>query len=283
MTGQNDDRWGCPDWRNADAYPVDPDELEDWEWRWQFVRRHPRYRKLWTKRDPKLDTLPHMGWLFFPHADTPEGKFSPDDWEELNLDFGFALWFYDPNEACPNMLGDSLWLDALRMSGHIVDCSPGNEDFPSIDQMYELLRGTEVYDLLDLISVMNFCRMKYKTWRLLGNPRFSLATFDLAKPIDTQIEQVKQQLNQVKLANEIQTEQLKSNRRQHWYRHLRVIDAKDQNASHQEIYAQFAQEASGGDEYLMDEFYRQNRQPKAIVSQWRKRAVEVMEKASRFL
>lgn len=283
MIGENENHWGCPDWRNKDAYPADPEEVEDWEWRWHFVRRHPRYRKLWIKRDPKLSSIPQMGWLYLPHSDTPKGMFSHDDWQELSLDFGFAFWFFDPNEDCPMMSDDSLWIDTLKLSGYVVDSGPGNNDIPTIDQMAELLQGREADDLLDLTSIVNFFRANYKTWRLLDNPRFSLATFDLAKPLDTQIEQVKQQLIQTKLANEIQTEQLKSNRRQHWCRHLRVIDAKDQGATHAEIYEQFAAELAGDDEEAMDEFYRQGKQPNSVVSQWLTQAVQVMEKASRFL
>jgi hypothetical protein len=58
---------------------------------------------------------------------------------------------------------------------------------------------------------------------------------------------------------------------------IRVIDAKDQNATHEDIYNHFAEERAGGDDNAMDEFYRYGRQPKAVVSQWHTQAVEVME------
>ena len=36
MSNQNE--WGVPDWRDAAAYPQ-PDDLSDWLWRWEFIRR----------------------------------------------------------------------------------------------------------------------------------------------------------------------------------------------------------------------------------------------------
>ena len=44
------------------------------------------------------------------------------------------------------------------------------------------------------------------------------------------------------------------NRREQWPRHLRVIDAKDQGATHQEIYEYFSNEYTGGDDDALDEF-----------------------------
>jgi hypothetical protein len=76
--------------------------------------------------------------------------------------------------------------------------------------------------------------------------------------------------------------QLKVARRESWPRHLRLVDAKDQGATHAEIYEHFAREQTVDDDEL-DEFYRFGTQPKALVSQWLKQAQEVMDKASRFL
>ena len=51
------ERWGCPDWRDAKAYPSSPNDLTDWEWRWQFMRRWRVYRKLYFSlpRKPSVD------------------------------------------------------------------------------------------------------------------------------------------------------------------------------------------------------------------------------------
>ena len=52
MSENKKDRWGCPDWRDASAYPVSGDSLKQWEWKWQFVRRLPHYRNYWVGLDP---------------------------------------------------------------------------------------------------------------------------------------------------------------------------------------------------------------------------------------
>ena len=40
--------WGCPDWRDENAYPESGESLEDWQWKWQFLRRLPDYRNAWN-------------------------------------------------------------------------------------------------------------------------------------------------------------------------------------------------------------------------------------------
>jgi len=38
--------WNVPNWRDETQYPK-PDEASLTEWRWQFLRRSPEYRKDW--------------------------------------------------------------------------------------------------------------------------------------------------------------------------------------------------------------------------------------------
>ena len=44
LNGQNP--WNLPDWKDASQYPKG-DEVEDGDWRWEFIRRHHDYRKTW--------------------------------------------------------------------------------------------------------------------------------------------------------------------------------------------------------------------------------------------
>ena len=123
----------------------------------------------------------------------------------------------------------------------------------------------------------------------------SYIKFDLTKPIDYQLTIAKGQLATDAETYRIsapQSRKLFGKTRDNWPRHLRVIDAKDQGATHEEIYEQFVEEWSGGDEDMKDDFYRpikteklkdQDSLPKATVSQWHKQAVGVMEKAARLL
>ena len=45
--------WGIPDWRNQDAYPHH-DQLSQEEWRWEFLRRRPGYRRDYLWPDSKF-------------------------------------------------------------------------------------------------------------------------------------------------------------------------------------------------------------------------------------
>ena len=74
--------------------------------------------------------------------------------------------------------------------------------------------------------------------------------------------------------NEIRA-QLSATSRDKWIRHLRVLDAKEDGATHAEIFLRFA------DEGLVTE--TADSQPNAVVSQWITQANEVMEKVARFL
>ena len=49
--------WGVPDWRNAEAYPT-ADELDDLEWRWEFLRRRHGFRLDWLRPSKDFDPVP---------------------------------------------------------------------------------------------------------------------------------------------------------------------------------------------------------------------------------
>jgi hypothetical protein len=115
--------------------------------------------------------------------------------------------------------------------------------------------------------------------------------FDLLKPLGPQITQARATLKGLQMQRYPDFEQFKK-RTQNWPRHLRVIDAKDQGSTHQEIYDHIVDELACDDEDLKDDFYRpikteklkdQESGPKAKVSQWHKQAVGVMEKAALLL
>jgi len=115
--------------------------------------------------------------------------------------------------------------------------------------------------------------------------------FDLSKPLQHQIlvAQETLEIEAKELGVQFPRPQLSGKTRKTWPRHLRVIDAKDQGATHEEIYEQFVEEWSDGDESIEDQYFRKTREnddgskPRAIVSQWHKQAVEVMEKVSYLL
>jgi hypothetical protein len=51
MSGNNA-RWGCPDWRDKKSYPQTADDLKDWQWRWEFLKRTKGYRRAWDNGTP---------------------------------------------------------------------------------------------------------------------------------------------------------------------------------------------------------------------------------------
>jgi hypothetical protein len=244
------DRWGCPDWRDSAAYESLSDLDEDWRWKWEFLRRTPAYRKIWQGYG-------HHGSasmaLYAMAEDGVQTRFTRDygityplnpEWDAQTIE---SNPFNDP-------------------TGHVIYHSSWWDD-PSVSDEEAGFKALEFakYDI-------NKMEWGYVT-----------VEFDLNIPLDQQLNRAKGSLEQARDIYDLKFKQLKSRRRDAWPRHLRVIDAKDQDASHQEIYAQFAEEDSDGNEDILDEFYRWGKQPKALVSQWHKQAVEVMEKASRFL
>ena len=48
-----DNEWNVPDWKRPGEYP--DEHTEDWEWRWEFIRRHKFYRECWQRyqREPE--------------------------------------------------------------------------------------------------------------------------------------------------------------------------------------------------------------------------------------
>jgi hypothetical protein len=57
-----------------------------------------------------------------------------------------------------------------------------------------------------------------------------------------------------------------------------VIDASDQGATYSEIYEHFVGEIANGDDDVLDDWYRPEKQPGAIVADWIKKARLVSEK-----
>jgi len=66
--------WGCPDWRDVGAYPANPDDLHDWLWRWEFLKRTKEYRLAWQKGEPMEDAPTDFEYRFFCPEDLEHGR-----------------------------------------------------------------------------------------------------------------------------------------------------------------------------------------------------------------
>jgi hypothetical protein len=66
--------WGVPNWRDAAAYPA-ADELDDLEWRWEFLRRRHGYRLDWLR--PATDFQPATRARYFLDVYDLELPFDP--------------------------------------------------------------------------------------------------------------------------------------------------------------------------------------------------------------
>lgn len=45
-----------PDWRDKDGYPKRFDDIYDKDWRWEFLRRNPKYQQAWDRGIPDTDS-----------------------------------------------------------------------------------------------------------------------------------------------------------------------------------------------------------------------------------
>ena len=100
-----------------------------------------------------------------------------------------------------------------------------------------------------------------------------------------QIERLKGDLLMLQATEFPEYAQLKK-RREHWPRHLRIIDAKHQGATHSEIADQFTTDGQVDEASLYKDTGNKETaksRHKAIVSQWYAQAFGVMGKAARLL
>lgn len=252
------DRWGCPDWRNADAYPKAPEDLEFWQWRWEFLRRDPGYRELWQSK--LMRHVLDKRNLF--NGNRPPDPCLPTDY------FHVSPFGHRPG-------GEEFYLPAIGELEKEMQERFGlaNDDWKA--KYLALVRYLENVNLIrtedDFLSYEeSFWIMQYRY--------FQVDIYQNLKPQFERIERWGQDV--IKGIKERQPRVFGSDQA-NWPRHLRVIDAKDQGATHAEIAEQFV------DEQLVDEqsvFARsgsrqtQKSRPKAIVSRWIKEAKGVMEK-----
>jgi len=252
---RNADRWGCPDWRESKSYPVDADSLEDGQWKWEFIRRLPAYRAFY-EANKTPDEQPCR----------PSGNLA----HLLLYNFGLCVIVNPAAPAPPKG-----YYPFAKMGGGLLY-------LPKWKDLVSQILSAPVEQQLDLAL-----RNLEPLWSIFDrvDDGISLVLIDVSKPISPQLGAAKLRLEN--RASELyQDIVVFKNRREHWVRHLRVIDARDQGATFAEIADQFVEDGTVEESTIYcrrGNKATQDTRHKALPKQWHVQAVEVMEKAARFL
>lgn len=188
--------WGVPDWRTPSAYPA-PDELDDLEWRWEYLRRRHGYRLDWLR--PELDFHPASRQRYFLDV--------------YELDFPC-----DPRQSVRDL---AVYVSSTARRGtEDVFLFPASGLIPFRRALLSDLFAT--LDDLDRIIPA------------AASADDIFARFDLAQPIKPQLEQIGYLLEKLR-AEAYGDEAASRRRRQLWPIYLRLLDASDAGASLSEM------------------------------------------------
>ena len=258
--------------------------MESWEWRWEFLRRTPGYRKLWdqlpqSRPDDKSRSLEgvNLDPLFVKHLRHRTNLYAignpglRDTSNPRLRKFGKAdpFLFGKPGEQLTLGFRDNwddinlqmMWADDLGLDE--AGC------------YRKLLK-----DLLDLLECEGLIESMPDPNAFHVPGPYTFIRFDLARPLPQQLKTAKSQLE--KLAGKRRAPRLGGKVRELWPIYLRVIDAKEQGEKDMEIYRHIFEEA---EENLDTALYeRMNvRQEAVLIADWTAAAHRLMETASIFL
>jgi hypothetical protein len=189
-----DDRgWGVPSWSDAEAYPV-ADELDDLEWRWEFLRRRHGFRLDWLRSPLEFGPVPREFYFAEVYdVDRPvDPRVSIRDLARdipLSMRRGTEATVLYPSSGLAPFRGSLLSRTIVdhRSLDRIVPERPGPDDI--------------------------------------------FARFDIGRPIKPQLERAAYYLR--KLREEAYGEDADARlRRDLWVTYLRLLDAKDAGASY---------------------------------------------------
>ena len=268
--------WGCPAWQDVNAYPSKPNELASWQWRWEFLRRRPQYRIIFLNL---------------------RGAAFAQDLIKINFDIEC---FIDPKLSAPELSNNPFAMLSGGESFRLPDRHYFETDF-FCERNIELDDDAgKLTTLLDYFESLNL----FESDEGADDEFFRLQHH---KPIRPQKKLINKRLDSLqesrtKLKKHLRSEdkndpfsfhnalpqglRLAGKDQENWVRHIRIIDAKDQGATHAEIAKQFVEDeiVDEATVYKFTENKETNKsRHKALVSQWYDQAIRVMEKASHFL
>ena len=222
------DNWGCPDWRNSEAYPNDSDDQDDWEWRWQFIRRLDWYRELFSK----IGKFSNVRWL----ENEETGVNQPTSFRKFKeLD-----WLATFVHRSLNM--DTIWNPRLEELDHDpFDCEVGGVLVPRlpIDETVNANEGDLQKQLVSVLELLeerglvlpDFKKGSMTDWLIASHNQVYIQ-FDPSRPFGPQAERAEKSFNEVAYSPERAPRQ----DRRLWPISIRLIDPEDQGAKPMDIF-----------------------------------------------
>jgi hypothetical protein len=208
--------WGVPDWRDASAYP-DPKQTLGLEWWWEFTRRRPDYRALWTA--VAVDRT-EGGWSL----DTESGRrtFYPADRHGLILRFQLNA-LLDP--TCSHSY---LEISSRRWSL--------NHSLPSATTIsHRAVNEAKLLgDQIGAEGVEALLEEQKAQADAASTAGVTLYQFDLSKPLAPQLDRARADL-EFWQGREFGKKNTRKARRGNWREFLRAIDAREGGATYREI------------------------------------------------
>lgn len=229
-----DHEWGVPNWRDESQYPG-PSDLTPELWRWQFIRRMEDYREAWDRAAPiehemlahdargRMHVMPATArWFqleFIPYRDV-------DTFWGL---FRYLLVRYpNPRVNFPQVIKGVR--SGLRFHDLHLEVT-GYQKFAKEDG-----RVIEV----DPITVHETRASRRREW---GIPLTVTRTFDLTRPLGPQLDRAASSLKRLQQARgqqygflpELAAQERGRVRNEKWLLYLRVLDARAEAVTFDEI------------------------------------------------
>ena len=192
---------GVPRWRDADAYPS---PTTDHQWRWEFLRRRPDYRRAWVDHFDEVQAR-----FDLIHAECGLGPDVPRDFyrsvgtslREVCKPFGVR------NIAAP-WLAEQLPLNWSPTFGSSIERPT---EHARIQSLVERGKEREAEGIMHL-------------------------AFDLTRPFDEQIDRVRKHFESHQADRLGAVIKPARQHKRNWAQYLRAIDARDQGATYEDLF-----------------------------------------------
>ncbi len=260
--------WGCPDWRDADAY-IDSLFFTNTQWKWAFLRRLPVYRKEFDEIKSREDC-------------SPSDDYTIEDWEDYKWIFSnFSL----AEKVDPRTIPKTILFHAF--GGTRVEY-PGaktflkrfleNESF-GVVSLRDLYLNLLKFLILDGITVPE----PDEDDRPEMIKKIISIRFDLSKPLNRQLADAKLTLKTEadRLEAKFPKPKLFGKVRKNWPLYLRVIDAKDQGATDMEVFRQLLGDLEKTDVDLYDQM--NVHQEAVLIHDWKEAGRNTMKNAAYYV